>query len=186
MAVDGPPLPFSDEESCAYGSLSAIAPNVSTPITVFRRIASMAGLTPDDRLVDLGCGDGDLLVYAAEHYGVHGQGWDILPEALARARDKAAERGVAERVEFLQRDFLQQRSWVKWGTVVYVYLTPRCLSHPFLREALTEFLRGGGGRRVVAYHYFPQLDVGCECALDEQLKICVWRARESEEGLCRQ
>ena len=60
-----------------------LAPFVATPIPVARRMLEMAGVTEDDLVVDLGCGDGRLVVEAARRYGARGLGVDLDPRLVA-------------------------------------------------------------------------------------------------------
>src|SRR5262245_8606007 len=55
-------------------------PYVPTPQEVVDRMLQMARVTPDDYLIDLGSGDGRILVTAASRHGARGFGVDINPE----------------------------------------------------------------------------------------------------------
>ncbi len=62
-----------------------------------------AGVVPGWSVMDLACGHGELLIRAAER-GAGGVGVDISPWALRRATEWAAQRGVADRVEWWLAD----------------------------------------------------------------------------------
>lgn len=68
-----------------------------------RMIFAAAGIRPGMRVLDLGCGVGDIAFVAADLVGSDGQvvGIDRSPEALARARLRAEQRGVAQ-VRFVE------------------------------------------------------------------------------------
>ena len=70
-----------------------------------RMILAEAGLRPGMRVLDLGCGAGDATFVAAGLVGPGGSvvGVDHSPEALARARVRAAQRGLAQ-VQFIEGD----------------------------------------------------------------------------------
>jgi cyclopropane-fatty-acyl-phospholipid synthase len=55
-------------------------------------------LLPGQRLLDVGCGWGGLVMHAAKHYGVHAVGITLSSEQLAHARERIAAAGLAERV----------------------------------------------------------------------------------------
>ena len=68
-------------------------------------IFDAAGIRPGMRVLDLGCGTGDVAFVAADLVGPDGHvvGVDRSPEALARARIRAGQRGLAQ-VEFVEGD----------------------------------------------------------------------------------
>ena len=74
-----------------------------TPAT--RMIFAEAGIRPGMRVLDLGCGAGDVTFVAADLVGPGGfvVGVDRSPEALARARLRAGQRGLAQ-VQFVEGD----------------------------------------------------------------------------------
>jgi cyclopropane-fatty-acyl-phospholipid synthase len=57
-------------------------------------------------VLEIGSGWGTALVEAAERYGINGVGVTLSREQLARSRELARERGVADRVEFRLQDYL--------------------------------------------------------------------------------
>jgi cyclopropane-fatty-acyl-phospholipid synthase len=62
-------------------------------------------LSPGERLLDIGCGWGGLLIWAAEHYGIAGVGISLSRPQAELARERAAEFGLAERLEFRVEDY---------------------------------------------------------------------------------
>src|SRR5947208_2040976 len=66
------------------------------------QVIDLLALGPSDRVLDVGCGKGALLVRLAERFGANGTGLDINPTFLAEGRANAARRGVASRVALLQ------------------------------------------------------------------------------------
>lgn len=77
--------------------------NPLDPETLEQAVAQVA-LAPGDRVVDVGCGKGLLLVTLAKRYGTAGLGVDINPAFLAEARADAERRGVTEAVEWIEGD----------------------------------------------------------------------------------
>lgn len=79
---------------------------IQNPITIDKldAISAACWLKPGMRVLDLGCGRGELLTRWAEQYGIEGVGIDISDEFLAEANRRAAERDVADSVTFLQGD----------------------------------------------------------------------------------
>ena len=62
-------------------------------------------LREGERLLDIGCGWGAMLIHAAERYGVRGHGVTLSEEQAALARERVAERGLADRVTIELKPF---------------------------------------------------------------------------------
>ena len=63
------------------------------------------GLEPGMRLLDVGCGWGSLILYAAEHHGVHATGVTISAQQRDHVEKLVAERGLADRVAVRLQDY---------------------------------------------------------------------------------
>ncbi|MFE0688428.1 class I SAM-dependent methyltransferase [Streptomyces xiamenensis] len=62
-------------------------------------------LREGQRLLDVGCGWGALVLHAARHYGVRATGITLSGEQAAHARHRIAEEGLEERVEIRVQDY---------------------------------------------------------------------------------
>jgi cyclopropane-fatty-acyl-phospholipid synthase len=62
-------------------------------------------LRPGDTVVEAGCGWGGLARFMARHYGVRVRAYNISREQVAFARDRAAQEGLGDRVEYVQEDY---------------------------------------------------------------------------------
>jgi SAM-dependent methyltransferase len=67
-------------------------------------VLDIVGLTSSDRVVDLGCGPGELLVRLAERTGCGGLGVDLAEAQIEEARRRAAQRVPDAALEFEARD----------------------------------------------------------------------------------
>jgi SAM-dependent methyltransferase len=94
-------------------------PYVTTPEEVVEAMLDLAGVGPGDYVIDLGSGDGRIVIAAARR-GAVGHGIDIDPERVQEAEENAAQAGVADRVLFLEED-LYQTDFSR-ATVVTMYL----------------------------------------------------------------
>lgn len=74
----------------------------SPDITVEKMI-DMARLTPNDYVIDLGSGDGRMIIAAAKR-GIRGHGVEFNPMMVALANRRAQEAGVADRAKFIEGD----------------------------------------------------------------------------------
>jgi hypothetical protein len=97
-------------------------PYVQTPANVVEAMLSIAGVGPQDYVVDLGSGDGRIVIAAAQQYGARALGIDYDPWLIAESRRNAARAGVADRVAFLQKDIFAAD--FRDATVVTMYLLP--------------------------------------------------------------
>jgi protein-L-isoaspartate O-methyltransferase len=129
----------------------SLAPYVPTPPDVVDRMLTLARVGPDDMVYDLGCGDGRIVLAAAQKFGARGVGVDIDESLIARARAAARTAGVEDRVTFRVQDAMTID--VSEATVVTLYLLSA--SNVRLRPILTRQLRPGA--RIVA-HNFPMGD----------------------------
>ncbi len=121
-------------------------PYVPTPQPVVDKMLEMGKVGRNDRLFDLGCGDGRIVVTAAKR-GARGVGIDINPERIREANQNARDAGVTDRVEFKVGDLFQ--SDFSEATVVTLYLLPDINKR--LRPQLWRQLKVG--TRVVSHAF---------------------------------
>ncbi len=98
------------------------APYVPTPQDVVDRMLELAHVTAEDYVMDLGCGDGRILVTAAVKYGARGFGVDIDPRRIAEAKANAAAAGVSDKVDFGIEDLFHTP--IGKASVLTLYLFP--------------------------------------------------------------
>ncbi len=91
----------SRASSIAHGELPFHNPLAEE---VFETLIELLALEPFDRVIDVGCGRGELLLRIAERSGAGGLGIDLSEEQISIARDEAAERTTAEHLVFEARD----------------------------------------------------------------------------------
>jgi precorrin-6B methylase 2 len=95
---------------------------VPTPQDVVEKMLALAGVTKDDVVADLGCGDGRIVVTAAKAYGCRAIGYDLDQECVRLSRANVKGAGVEQRVRIEREDlFLADLRGV---TVVTLYLSP--------------------------------------------------------------
>jgi SAM-dependent methyltransferase len=123
------------------------APFIPTPPEVVSLMLKMAHVGPKDVVYDLGCGDGRIVIAAAQQFGARAVGIDLDPKCLALAKAKAQQAGVSHRVRFLLGDVKQAR--YQDATVVTLYLVESL--NLFLRPELCRQLRPGA--RLVSHAF---------------------------------
>lgn len=133
----------------AHGRADAadLAPFVPTPIPVVEKMLETAGVTPDDVVYDIGCGDGRMVITAAKKFGARGVGIDIDAALIEECRAGAREAGVEGRVRFVRMD--GTKAHVREATVVALYLLPESLET--LKPLFEKELRPG--TRIVSHNY---------------------------------
>ena len=98
-------------------------PYVPTPQDVVERMLQIARVGPSDYVIDLGSGDGRIVITAARKYGARGFGVDLNPERIRESNINARKAGVTDKVAFHQRDLFETD--LGDATVVTMYLLPR-------------------------------------------------------------
>jgi SAM-dependent methyltransferase len=144
------PRAISQPDAMAAAQASgqrSLAPYVPTPQDVVERMLDLAGVTKNDVVYDLGCGDGRIVITAAKKYGARGVGIDFDPERIAESRANAEKAGVTKLVEFRQQDAMTVD--VSPATVVTLYLLSA--SNLKLRPLLTRELKPGS--RIVSHAF---------------------------------
>lgn len=93
---------------------------VPTGYEVVDAMLTMAKVTKDDVVYDLGSGDGRLVISAARDYGARGVGIDVTPRRILEANENARQAGVVDKVTFIQGDMFVED--ISEATVVTLYL----------------------------------------------------------------
>jgi SAM-dependent methyltransferase len=99
-----------------------VSPFITTPSEVVERMLRLASTGPEDLVVDLGSGDGRIVITAAQRFGARGLGIELDASLVEKSRENARAAKVAERVAFVRDDVL--RADISKATVVTVYLLP--------------------------------------------------------------
>ena len=122
-------------------------PYVPTKYPVVDEMLRMAAVTKNDIVYDLGCGDGRLVITAAQKFGARGVGYDIDPERIKECLENAKSAGVMDKVKFILGDLFQAD--FHEATVIPMYLLPSV--NLKLRPKILRELRPGS--RVVSHDF---------------------------------
>jgi len=167
--VEGDLLADMPLQSLPGPGLCLDVPYVKTPDQVVPAMLEIAGVGQTDMVMDLGSGDGRIVIAAARLYGCHAIGVDLNPENVAAGRRAAEEAGVSHLVKFLRGDLhdvdLSEATVVTLFLLGYVNIA--------LRERLRRELRPGSrvvSRRFHMGDWAPDAQVG---AVDDT--IYCWR-----------
>lgn len=136
---------------CSVATLTGPAPQLDVPYAgtrpeVVRLMLDMAGVRAGDRVVDLGTGDGRVLLAAAAR-GAGGLGVDIDPVLVEEARAEADRQGAGRRVAFRVEDLF--RTPLRDADVLAMFLLPEV--NLKLRPRILSEMRPGA--RVVSHAF---------------------------------
>ena len=118
-------------------------PYVQTPMEIVERMLRMAEVGRDDYVIDLGSGDGRIIIEAAKR-GARGMGVDLDPSLVKHATENAQRAGVGDRAKFQVKDIFETD--LAGATVVAFYLLP-----DFNAKLLPKLLKLKPGTRIVSH-----------------------------------
>lgn len=122
-------------------------PYVPTPQVVVDQMLRFGAVNANDFVMDLGSGDGVIVLTAARQLKASGMGLEIDPALVKRSNDSAQKFGVADRATFQVQDVF--KADLSRATVVTLYLLPAMMMN--LRNKIYNELRPGA--RVVSHDY---------------------------------
>lgn len=134
---------------------------VPTPQVVVDEMLNMAKIGAGDFLIDLGSGDGRIVITAAKKYGTRGIGVDLDTYLVQKAREGARIAGVADKAQFVVQNLFETD--LSRATVISSYLLPE-----MNEKLLPKLLALKPGTRIIAHDY----DMG-DWPSDEQKSITV-------------
>jgi SAM-dependent methyltransferase len=138
-------MPPGGGEAPAPAKLDVIF--VATDLEIVNAMLTLAGVTRDDVVYDLGCGDGRIVIAAAKEFGARGVGVDLDPQRVREAQANAVRAGVADRVTFRVQDLFDTD--IQSATVVTLFLSSSVNAR--LRPKLTTQLKPGS--RIVSHRF---------------------------------
>lgn len=123
-------------------------PYVPTPQIVVDEMLKLAGVTAKDFVIDLGSGDGRMIITAARNFSASGVGVDIDAKLVNLSNKQATSDGVGDRAKFIEQDMF--KADISKATVVTLYVLPDFMEK--LRPKLMAELKPG--TRIVAHDYY--------------------------------
>jgi tRNA A58 N-methylase Trm61 len=128
-------------------SLEHSAPYVTTPQDIVEKMLELAKVGPDDVVYDMGSGDGRIVITAAQKYGAHAVGIELLPDLYEQSRDRIKQLGLEDRAQIIHEDMFSVS--IRNATVVTLYLLTSV--NAMLRPMLEKQLRPGA--RIVSHDF---------------------------------
>jgi len=122
-------------------------PYVPSPQSVVSDMLRYADVGSEDFVIDLGSGDGRIVLTAAKVFGARGFGVEIKDELVKKSNEAAKNEGLADRVRFLKQDLF--KTDLSQATVITMYLLPDTVN--LLKDKFLAELRPG--TRIVSHDY---------------------------------
>jgi SAM-dependent methyltransferase len=119
---------------------------VGTPYDLVSKMLKMARAKKGDLVYDLGCGDGRMVILAAQKYGCRAVGYDIDPERVRESMENVAKNHVEKLVKIVQADIFALD--LSKADVIPMYLLPE-----MNRKLLPQLAKLKRGSRVVCHDY---------------------------------
>jgi hypothetical protein len=122
-------------------------PYVPTPQYIVDRMLQMANVAASDYVIDLGSGDGRIVITAAKQFGARGMGVDISEKLVYLATTNSHQEQVSDKVRFVRQDAF--KTDIAAASVLTLYLLPRFVLD--LRPKMLAELKPGS--RIVSHDY---------------------------------
>ena len=138
-----------------------LVPYHPTPPEMAREMLRAVNVRPGETVYDLGCGEGNILIVAAEEFKANCVGIEIDEKLVEVAREKVKEKGLEGRVKILCDDIFSSKYWAHEGDgekpyavanadVLALYLNHRI--QELLIPKLVKELKTG--TRIASYEFF--------------------------------
>jgi len=141
VLAQAPAFPFSAEARTHFD-----VPYVPTPQVTVDEMLRLGGVGPGDFILDLGSGDGRIVVTAAQKFGARGMGVDLDPHLIYQSEERARAAGVEDRAKFVQQDLF--KTDLRQATVITMYLLPGVV-----RKLRPHLLALKPGTRIVSHDF---------------------------------
>lgn len=122
-------------------------PYVPTKYLVVDEMLRIAKIDKTDVVYDLGCGDGRLVIGAAQKYGARGVGFDIDPDRIQECKENADKAGVTNRVQFFEQDLFTADFHEATAMTIYLLTSVNLKLRPKLLRELRP------GTRLVSHNF---------------------------------
>jgi ubiquinone/menaquinone biosynthesis C-methylase UbiE len=130
-----------------YTDPDTLAPSFPTPQTVVDQMLLMAKIKPGEMVMDLGCGDGRIVIAAAQQYQARAVGIEIRRDIYEKTAARVAAMGLSDQVKIVQGNAL--RADLTQADVVTLYLLTS--SNERLKPILEKQLKPSA--RVVSHDF---------------------------------
>ena len=162
----------------AHAQFNFDVPYVPTPPVVVEEMLRLADVRAEDFVIDLGSGDGRVVIAAVKKFGARGIGVDLDPDRIQESEYNAGVAGVTDRVEFQRQDLFKFD--ISRASVITMYLLPSVNTR--LRPRLLSELKPG--TRIVS-HDFDLGDWAPDAKSTVRKNVFLWIVPAKVEGRWR-
>ncbi len=131
----------------AQQSAEKLAPYYPTPETIVQKMLELGELKADEKMFDLGSGDGRIVIMAAQKFKADATGVEFDNDLWKQSMDKIRALGLEKKARIIRGDILQQD--YSSADLITVYLLPA--SNDKVRPILEKQLKKG--TRIVAHDF---------------------------------
>ena len=90
-----------------FGAAENLGPAIPTPQFLVDRMLEVGRVKPGEMVYDLGSGDGRVVIAAAQHFGAHAVGVELMPDLVRKAQERILSLGLADRVTIVEGSALR-------------------------------------------------------------------------------
>jgi uncharacterized protein (TIGR03000 family) len=147
---------------------------VPTPNDVVQEMLKLGGMTKDDVVYDLGCGDGRMVIAAVKAGAKRGVGIDIDPAKVKDSKEAVARAGVGDKVEIREGDVLKVKD-ISDASLILLYMSDDL--NLALRPILQKQLKPGS--RIVSHRFImgdwkPEKEVTIKGQDGDEYELKLW------------
>lgn len=154
-------------------------PFVPTPLEVVNTMLAMANIRRGDKLYDLGCGDGRIVILAAKKYDINCIGVDLDPRRIQECTKNALKASVSAKITFLEKNFFDID--LSDASVVSLYL----LSNINLRLRSKLFNELKPGSRIISHDFNMDKWLADKSFVEENHSLFLWTIPANMSGKWR-
>lgn len=140
-------MPFRMTYINYFKEALSIAPYAPTSFDTIRRMLTLAELKPGETLYDLGCGDGRIVIIAAQEFKANAIGIELREDLVKKALEEIHKNNLEKRAKIIQGDLFSID--ISDADVVTLYLTTS--ANEKVRPKLEKELKNGA--RVVSHDF---------------------------------
>ena len=141
-------IPYADEPDAPKEQL---VPYVPSTYYTAEKVIELLKVTENDKIIDLGCGDGRIVFKAVEMKNCNGIGIDINKDLIDECKRKMNDKYLNTKLQFFVDDFSREDFDFYNCNCICFYLVPKILK--IIENKIKSYIRGNRNRRVVSIRF---------------------------------